>query len=463
MKKQVLLVLMMLLPLVASADVVQINGIYYNLVAKAKTAEVVKGVDGFTYYGLVDIPETVEYNDLTYTVKSIADNAFESSNVVTVKISNTVTTIGKYAFRYCFNLTSVEIPNSVTSIGESAFWDCQKLTSVALPSSLTSIENETFLGCNNLNSLAISNGVTSIGHSAFKYCSSLTSLEIPNSVTSIGYEAFSGCTSLTTIEIPNSVTEISGSAFYGCSSLTTVTLGDHVQYIYDKAFAKCTNLTDVYCHATFPPSTTTTAFQDSYVDYATLHVPEISIPYYKAQAPWSDFGSFVVLSDEPEDELGTCDTPIIKFENGKLKFECETEGAEFVSEITDEDVKKHYTAEIDLTATYHISVYATATGYERSEAVNATLCWIGVEPQTEGITNEVSEVKALPVLIQAYGGDINVQGADDGTQISVYSVDGKQSGSAVSQHGTATVNTSLQPGSIGIVKIGEKSIKVVMK
>ena len=67
------------------------------------------------------------------------------------------------------------------------------------------------------------------------------------------------------------------------------------------------------------------------------------------------------------------------------------------------------------------------------------------------------------MLIQSEGGSIKVQGVDDGMQINVYGINGTQAGSAVSQAGAATINTNLQPGSIAIVKIGQKSVKVVMK
>ena len=40
-------------------------------------------------------------------------------------------------------------------------------------------------------------------------------------------------------------------------------------------------------------------------------------------------------------------------------YDSETEGVDFVSEITDTDIKKHYNNKIKLTATYNISVYAT--------------------------------------------------------------------------------------------------------
>ena len=119
--------------------------------------------------------------------------------------------------------------------------------------------------------------------------------------------------------------------------------------------------------------------------------------------------------------------------------------------------------EVQLTATYNISVFAAKKGCQNSETATATLCWIDVAPKTEGITNGVAQIPANAVLIQTVGGAINVQGVDDGTQIQVYSINGTQVGTAVSQNGVATINTSQQSGSVAIVKIRERSVKVVVK
>ena len=54
----------------------------------------------------------------------------------------------------------------------------------------------------------------------------------------------------------------------------------------------------MYCHAEDAPNTNLTAFDDSYIEYATLHVPESAIEEYKATAPWSQFGSFMPLSED---------------------------------------------------------------------------------------------------------------------------------------------------------------------
>ena len=100
MKKQLLLFISQLLPLVAMADAVEIDGIYYNLISKAKRAGVTSKPSG-KYSGAITIPESVNNKSITYSV----------------------TSIGEEAFSYCTGLTSIEIPNSVTSIDNFAF-DC---------------------------------------------------------------------------------------------------------------------------------------------------------------------------------------------------------------------------------------------------------------------------------------------------------------------------------------------------
>ena len=114
-------------------------------------------------------------------------------------IPNSVTTIGNFAFCYCWGLTSIIIPNSVTVIGKCAFEGCIGLTSVEIGNSVTSIGRYAFYSCQGLTSINIPNSVTSIGNYAFFWCTGLTSIVIPNSVTSIGNEAFKNCWDLTDV------------------------------------------------------------------------------------------------------------------------------------------------------------------------------------------------------------------------------------------------------------------------
>ena len=63
-----------------------------------------------------------------YTVKSIGDDAFKGSSIVSVSLPDTLASIGWFAFSDCSSLKSAIIPKSVTEIGYEAFSNCKRLT-----------------------------------------------------------------------------------------------------------------------------------------------------------------------------------------------------------------------------------------------------------------------------------------------------------------------------------------------
>ena len=258
MKKFYFLFLLTLMPLMTSAaGQVEIDGIWYVLdsISDTKTASVASNPNG-KYSGSIDIPKSVTYGEVTYSVTSIGDEAFyDCSCLTSITIPSSVNSIGYQFFYGCSTLNSIKvesgntkydsrdncnaiietssntliagckntvIPNSVTSIGWYAFYGCTGLTSITIPNSVTSIGNGAFFGCSGLTSITIPNSVTSIGIQAFQSCSGLTSVTIPNSVTRIGDIAFMDCSGLTSITIPNSVTRIGSVAFRGCSGLVSI-------------------------------------------------------------------------------------------------------------------------------------------------------------------------------------------------------------------------------------------------
>jgi hypothetical protein len=75
----------------------------------------------------------------------------------------------------------------------------------------------------------------------------------------------------------------------------------------------------------------------------------------------------------------------------------------------------------------------------------------------------VAQVPAIPVVIKSDGGLLTIEGANDNTQVNVYTMDGVQVGAAISRNGLAHIATSLSAGSIAILKIGDKCVKVAIR
>lgn len=115
-------------------------------------------------------------------------------------IPETTTCIGQYAFEGCPGLESIKIPNSVKKIETGAFASSDLVT-ITIPESITSIEDEVFSSCENLVSVIIPEGVTNIGREAFHSCYKLVSITLPKSVTNINNYAFGYCNNLEFITV----------------------------------------------------------------------------------------------------------------------------------------------------------------------------------------------------------------------------------------------------------------------
>lgn len=180
--------------------------------------------------GSTTIPTTSPF--LNNAISQVYDN---DNNCWVATYSRVITSIPSEAFYQGSNqhsdITSIVIPKSVTSIGEYAFKNCSNLTSINIRNA-TTFGTEAFHGCTNLTSIVIPNA-TSIGEAAFSHCTHLSSITLPN-ITSLWQGTFYECTNLTSVEIPL-VTRIKGYAFYHCTSLHDVystiaapTIGENV-------------------------------------------------------------------------------------------------------------------------------------------------------------------------------------------------------------------------------------------
>ena len=227
------------------------NGIIYVYFNKTKEVVVKGTVEYYSQYydgDVLDILSKVKVQEGTFEVTKIADDANFPHTFTQIRLPETITSIGKNAFKKQHNLTSITIPKSVTSLGDGAFSECENLESIEIPG-VTSIGESAFSGCTKLSKIEKPQSLITIGDKAFKNCEYLETVDIPNNVTSIGSEAFRGCIRLKNISIGKSVSSLSigKNAFAYCKALKTIdiSLAEKNISIEEGAFRQCTSLNKI--------------------------------------------------------------------------------------------------------------------------------------------------------------------------------------------------------------------------
>lgn len=223
---------------------------------------------------------TIEKDGTTYNVVTINDSAFKNcKGLSSVKVSNTVTELGKNAFAFAQDLTSTVIPNTINTISEGAFSNCVSLVDPGLPTSIVNIQAKAFANCTQLGKGGITinlDSVTRLGDYVFSGCSSLEKVSLKGlglttagyalnnylfegcskiseitfdstaKITAIGNGTFKDCSGLTDNEFIDwtNITSIGVSAFENCSGYTSFEIAASVQTIGDRAFKGCSKITE---------------------------------------------------------------------------------------------------------------------------------------------------------------------------------------------------------------------------
>ena len=241
MKKSIFSLLLLMLPMLAVADIIEVDGISYVIVNSDHSAAVNKKNGGYT--GDIVIPATITYNGQTYNVVEVLSYAFSGND----------------------ELKSVTLPESVVELRDCIFYGAHGLETVKMPRNVQKMGNSTFAGC-----------------------TSLKTFWLPDNATEVRYGTFNGCESLTEMKLPETVTTIGESAFYGCEGIKTITIPAGVTKIEDTAFYNC-NPKDVYCYAEEVPETGDFVFDLLDFEGVTLHVPASALNAYKDNEAWNVF------------------------------------------------------------------------------------------------------------------------------------------------------------------------------
>ena len=276
------------------------------------------------YIKEANIPETVTYNNTTYTVTQIRKEGFANcSNLTSITIPNSILYIGDLSFSNCPSLQIVKwyvegghltgekddegddngiyIPGSgliggvklpakdsttQENITDIFYGSRAKVSSFIFGDSVKYIPDSLCINMTNLMSIDIPNQVENIGHYAFAGCSLLRTVVLGDSIETIGRGAFFECNSLRKISIPNSVIQIGESAFGNCYYLASLNIGSGVTNIGDGAFSNCSTIEEIYCYSITPPTITENTF-DNYD--AEFYVPCDSKEVYEQHPIFGKF------------------------------------------------------------------------------------------------------------------------------------------------------------------------------
>ena len=267
MKKLLIFVLVLLTFTRGESQTITTDEAYYRILSEDnKTAELFRL---FPMGESMDIPQTVIYNEVDYTVTAIADSAADDiSWLKTLTLPPTLKRIGKNAFGFCDGLKAITLPEGLEELGANAFRH-SSIEQVRIPASVKQIGPYAFnssslqsisvaednavydsredcnaivetasgtlvLGCN---STIVPASVKVIGSGVFYACKGLSKVELPENLTVIGNEAFYYCTGLQEIELPKNLVNIGNQAFFGCSGIQELRIPKSVEHIGKQALA----------------------------------------------------------------------------------------------------------------------------------------------------------------------------------------------------------------------------------
>ena len=200
-----------------------------------------------SYSGNVTIPSTVNYNNRTFTVARIGEEAFG------VRRLNHPCEGDLHGYRRIeigSQIESVILPNTIKSIGKNAFAECKALYAMQFGSILESVEDYAF------------------------YNSSVTRIDSWGAVRTIGEFAFYNC-NLQEIILPTTTQTIYDHAFQFNSRLEKVLISKNVQYVGTNAFSSCSALLEVFCtSATCPSGLSVSTFSGAH-SALEIYVPSV--------------------------------------------------------------------------------------------------------------------------------------------------------------------------------------------
>lgn len=209
--------------------------------------------------------------DLSQTkITELPASTFFRAGIEEIILPSTLKEIGPQAFLGTSKLKMIEVPENVKTIGQEAFRESGIVTA-KLPNGIVTLVDRAFYHCPELTEVTTYGSAPNDDPSAmikpycFEGCPKLTRFEIPQSIRILGQGLLGGNQKVTQLTIPSSVTQINFSAFDN------------------------TGIQEVKVETATPPQVFEKVWYGFPQNITAIRVPSAAVEKYKSANGWKEF------------------------------------------------------------------------------------------------------------------------------------------------------------------------------
>ena len=224
---------------------------------------------------------------------------FDSCDIRKITNLGSITKVG--GFSNNTNLISVVLPETVTTINGSAFTDCTSLTTINIPETVTTIGYRTFNNCTSLviDELYLPN-LQTLNTFSFNQVQRISRITSLGQITTLPNSCFR-LVQCDSIILPNTLLTIKGQG--SLPLCPAIVLPESVTNI-EECLRGNTVIVNFICKATVPPS----VYSNNWIETNALqaiYVPDASVEAYKTATNWSSKASIIygisnIITNNPE-------------------------------------------------------------------------------------------------------------------------------------------------------------------
>ncbi len=211
-------------------------------------------------------------------------------NATSIEVKENVTVIGDAGFAFCYYVTEVSLPNSLTTIGREAFRHAESLKSIHLGPNVCTIGDRWATDCYSLEEITVDpdNNCYVVDEYGVLYTKDMTTLvkvpqnlniselNIPEGVTKFATDALYQQKYLTSLVIPSSMKTIQYGALDGCPNLQTLWFRSETAPHFEKTIGNGTDASNITVYIPCTPENSFDTRKGKYGTETGINVSNIN-------------------------------------------------------------------------------------------------------------------------------------------------------------------------------------------